>query len=152
MLRGRSITVPSKAWRISSCSWIEGGAVGQHRLVDRRLGGEDAELVVGADHRALDEQAVDAARILDRVGQAAAGLEVERQRAGAEMDVEVEQGGRAAALVAHQPGQRGGDGRGADAAADADHGGHDVAASRSPISISRGPEMVIWALAKASRS
>ena len=58
---------------------IEGGAVGQHRLVDRRFRGEHAELVVGADHRALDEQPVDAARILDRVGQAAAGLEVERR-------------------------------------------------------------------------
>ncbi len=105
---------------------IEGRAVGQHRLVDRRLGGEDAKLLVRPHHRALDEQAVDAARILDRVGEAAAGLEVERERAGAEMDVEVEQGGRAAALVAHQPGQRGGDGRGADAAADADHRRHDV--------------------------
>ena len=104
----------------------EGGAVGHQRLVDRRFGRQDRQALVGANHRALDEQAVDAARVLDRVGQAAAGLEVERQRAGAEMDVEVEQRGRAARLLAQQPGERGRDGRGADAAADADDGGHDV--------------------------
>ena len=78
MWRGRSITVPLERVADLFLQLEEGGAVGQQRLVDRRLGREHAELVVGADHRALDEQAVDAARILDRVGQAAAGLEIER--------------------------------------------------------------------------
>ena len=55
--------------------------------VGRRLEGL---WVAGTHHRALDEQSVDAARIFDRVGQAAPGLEIKRQRAGAEMNVEVE--------------------------------------------------------------
>ena len=77
---------------------VESRAVGQQRRLIGASADRTQSLLVGADHRALDEQAVDAARILDRVGQAAAGLEVERQRAGAEMHVEVEQRGRAAAL------------------------------------------------------
>ena len=98
----------------------EGRAVGHHRLVDRRFGRQQAELVRRAHHRALDEQAVDAARIVDRVDQAAAGLEVERQRAGAEMHVEVEQRGLAVGLFADRPGERGRDERRADPAAHAD--------------------------------
>ena len=43
------------------------------------------------DHRPLDEQPVDAAGIVDRVGQAAPRFEIECQRAGPEMDVEIEQ-------------------------------------------------------------
>ena len=104
----------------------ESGAIGHQRLVDRRFRRQHGQPLVGAHHGALDEQAVDAARILDGIGQAAAGFEVERQRAGAEMDVEVQEGGCALRLLAEQPGQAGGHGRGADAAADADDGGHDV--------------------------
>ena len=104
----------------------EGGAVGHQRLVDRRFRRQHRQALVGADHRAFDEQAVDAARVLDRIGEAAARLEVERQGAGAEMDVEVEQRGAAVRLLAQQPGQRGRDGRSTDAAANADDGGHDV--------------------------
>ena len=104
----------------------EGGAVGDHRLVDRRFRRKDRQPLVGANHRALDEQTVDAARVLDRVGEAAAGLEVERQRAGSEMDVEIEQRGRAARLLAEQPRERGRDGRSADAAAHADDCRHHV--------------------------
>jgi hypothetical protein len=104
----------------------EGRSVAQHRLVQRRFGGQHAQFVVGPHHRPFDEKTVDAARILDRVGKAAARLEVEAEGAGPEMDVEVEQGGRPAAFVAHQPGERGGDGRGADAAAHADHRRGDV--------------------------
>ena len=126
--RGRSMTVLSNAARISSWSWVEGGAVGQQRLVDRSLGRQDRQLVVGLDHRAFDEQAVDAAGVLDRIGQAASGFEVERQRAGAEVHVEVEQRGRAAVLVAEQPGERGRQRRRARTAARADDRDHHVRA------------------------
>jgi hypothetical protein len=72
----------------------EGAAVGHQRRIDRRFGRKDGQIVVRADHGALDEQAVDAARVLDGVGQAAPRFEIERERAGAEMDVEIEQRGR----------------------------------------------------------
>ncbi len=75
-------------------------AVGHQRLVDRGLGRQDTQPFVGAHHRAFDEQPVDAAGIFDRIGQAAARLEVERQRAGAEMDIEIEQSGRAMRFLA----------------------------------------------------
>src|SRR5689334_9311823 len=77
----------------------ESGPVRHQRLVDRGLGREDRQALVRANHRTFDEQTVDAARIFDRVGEAAAGLEIERQRPGAEMYVEVEEGGRAATLL-----------------------------------------------------
>src|SRR3546814_17110459 len=73
----------------------------------RRLGGEHGEFLAGLDHRAFDEQPVDAAWVLDRVGETAAGFEIERERAGAEMDVEIEQRGRALTALAEQPGARG---------------------------------------------
>ena len=94
-------------------------AVGRRRVpsvisgcVDRRFRRQHRQPLVGANHGAFDEQAVDAARIFDRVGQAAAGLEVERQRAGPEMHVEIEQSGRCdapfrrAARRARSPGSR----------------------------------------------
>src|SRR3546814_18225254 len=74
--------------------------------MDRRLGRQQAELVRRAHHGAFDEQAVDAARVVDRINQSAPRLEVERQRAGAEMNVEVEQPGLAARLFADRPGER----------------------------------------------
>src|SRR3546814_13104263 len=71
---------------------VKGRAVGDHRRTHRRLGGEHGEFLAGLDHRAFDEQPVDAAWVLDRVGETAAGFEIERERAGAEMDGEIEQG------------------------------------------------------------
>ena len=68
----------------------EGSPVGDQRLMKRSLGRKDRQPLVGADHRPLDEQTVDAARVLDRVSEAAARFKVERQRAGAEVNVEVE--------------------------------------------------------------
>src|SRR3546814_1549204 len=65
---------------------VKGRAVGDHRRTHRRLGGEHGEFLAGLDHRAFDEQPVDAAWVLDRVGETAAGFEIERERAGAEMD------------------------------------------------------------------
>jgi hypothetical protein len=120
MLRGMSITVISNAVAEFFLQLQEGGAIGHQRRIHRRFGREDRELVVGADHRAFDEQAVDAAGVLDGVGQAAARFQIERQRAGAEMHVEIEQRGRRLSSFAEQPGERGGDGRGAHAAARAD--------------------------------
>src|SRR3546814_18110451 len=79
--------------------------------------------LAGLDHRAFDEQPVDAAWVLDRVGETAAGFEIERERAGAEMDVEIEQRGRALTALAEQPGERGRDRRGTDPAARAHHRG-----------------------------
>ncbi len=58
---------------------------------------ESTQSLVRAYYRALDEQSVDTARVLDRIGQPATGLNAQRQRAGTEMDVEVEQGSRGAA-------------------------------------------------------
>ena len=152
MLRGRSITVPSKAWRISSCSWKKAEpSVSIDWLIgasaERTQSLSLARTIARSMNRPSMRLGFSIASVRPRPGSRSSA-----ERAGAEMDVEVEQGGRAAGLVAHQPGERGRDGRGADAAADADHGGHDVAASRSTVSLTRGPEMVICALAKASRS
>ena len=70
------------------------------RLVDRRFRRKHRQAFVGANHRALDEQTVDTARVLDRVCQAAARLEVERKSTGAEMHVKVEQCSRTVSLLA----------------------------------------------------
>jgi len=102
----------------------KGGTVGHHRLMDWRFGRQQAELVRRANHSALDEQAVDPAGIVDRVDQPAAGFEVERQGAGAEMHVEIEQRGLAAGLLADRPGKRRRYERCADAATHANDGHH----------------------------
>src|SRR3546814_10439936 len=65
-----------------------------------------------------------AARIVDRIDQAAPGLEVERERAGSEMDVEIEQRRLTVRLFADRPGERRRDQRGAHAAANADDAHH----------------------------
>ena len=54
----------------------EGRTIGHQGRGDRGLGRKNGEVVVGPDHRTFDEQTVDAARILDRIGQSAARLEV----------------------------------------------------------------------------
>src|SRR5436853_1205352 len=69
----------------------ESGSVGDQRLMDWSLGRKDRQMLVCAYHRPLDEKAVDPAGILDRIGQAAARLEVERQGTGAEVNVEIEE-------------------------------------------------------------
>ena len=96
-------------------------AIGVERGADRGLGREDGEVVVGADHRPLDKQAVDARRVLDGVGEAASGFEIEAERGGAEVDVEIEQRGGLGEIAARDPRQRGGQHRGPRSAARADH-------------------------------
>ena len=118
----------------------EGGAVGHQRRADRRFGREDRQVVVGADHRALDEQSVDAARIVDRVGQAATRFEIERQGAGAEMHVEIEQRGRHLVIDAEQPGERSRDGGCPYAAARADDRGGDMALGRRAVGLRRSED------------
>ena len=101
-------------------------AVGHQRGVHRRFGRKDRQIVVGADHRAFDEQAVDARRIVDGVDQPATRLQIQRQSAGAEMDVEVEKRRVALTLLAEQPSERRGNRRCADAATRPDHSGQRV--------------------------
>ena len=104
----------------------EGGAVGHDRRIDGCLGRKQRQFFVGLDHGAFNEQAVNPAGVVDRIGQAATGLQVQRKSSGAEMNVEVKQRGQALPVMAEQPGQRGRNGRCADAAARADHSGRDM--------------------------
>src|SRR3546814_18141654 len=64
--------------------------------------------------------------IVDRIDQAAPGFEVERERAGSEMDVEIEQRRLTVPLFADRPGERRRDQRGTHAAANADDTHHMV--------------------------
>ena len=70
-------------------------AIGQHRLMNGRFCRKNGKLVGRAYHRTFDEQTIDTAWIFNRVDQAAARFQIERQRARAEVQVKVEQGGRA---------------------------------------------------------
>ena len=70
---------------------IIGTAIGQHRLIDRRFSRQYRELLIGFDHGAFDEQAVNPARIFDCIDQAASGLQIKRQRVRTKMNVKIEQ-------------------------------------------------------------
>ena len=118
----------------------EGRTIGHQRGIDRCLRRQDRQIVVRADHRAFDEQAVDPAGIVDRVGQTAPRLQIERERAGAEMHVEIEQRCRQRVIVAEQPSERCRHHRCAHAAACADDCGRYVALRRFRIARSRGAE------------
>ena len=83
----------------------KGRAVRHHRLMDRRFSRQKTQLVGRAHHRALDEQPVDTAWVIDRVDQPAPRFEVESQRASAKMDVEVQKGRLATRLFADGPGE-----------------------------------------------
>ena len=101
-------------------------SVRDQRLMDGRLGRQDRKALVGANHRTFDEQAVDAARVLDGIRQTATRLQIERESPRSEVDVEVQKGRRPIGFLAQQPSQRSRDRRRADATADAEDGGHDV--------------------------
>ena len=72
---------------------VECAAVGEERLIDWCFGRQDRQLVACAYHRPFDEQSVDAAWIVDGVGQTAPRFKIKRQRAGAEMNVEIKHRG-----------------------------------------------------------
>ena len=78
----------------------------------------------------IDEQIVDAFRFLKRHPQARVRLGGEEHGGGTAVEVAVEQHGRAARPLAHEPGQAGGDGGRADAALHAGHGNDPPAAQQ----------------------
>ena len=94
------------------------------RLRRRGLGRQHAQIIADLDHRALDEQAVDARRLLQGLAQPAARVEVELQRDGAEMQIEIDERDPLTPLCGHQPGAGDRRGRRADPAAAADEDDH----------------------------
>ncbi len=92
------------------------------------------------DHGAFDEQPVDPTGIVDRIGQATARLEIQRECAGAEVDVEIEQRRGEMLVRSEIPAERGRQRRGADTAAGADDRGRDVALDHFDIAAARGAE------------
>ena len=133
MLRGRSMTVISNAWRNSSSSCTKA----EPSVISGELIGASAERIARLSFARIMARSMNSPSmrlgIVDRVGQAAARLEVERQRAGAEVHVEIEQRGRQLVLGAEQPRERSRQRRGADAAARADDRGRDVALARLAV-------------------
>ncbi len=108
----------------------ESRTIGHQRLVDRSLCRQDRQIIIGADHGAFDEQAVNTAWVIDCVGQAAARLKVQCQRAGSKVHVEIEQRSRSLMLVAEQPCERGCERRSADTTTRPDHSGRNVPLDR----------------------
>ena len=90
--------------------------VGGHGVAQGLLAAEDVERVGLADHRPVDEERVDPARMLQRLAQARRRLEVQRQGDGPELQVQIDQGHSASAPVRDGPGDTGRKHRGADAA------------------------------------
>ena len=95
---------------------LDRAVVEQQRLVGALLGAEHEQALGVLDQHPVHEQAVDPVRVLERLAQAVAGLEVERQRDGAELQVEVDQRDPPPPLMGDQPGDAGGHGGRADAA------------------------------------
>src|SRR6516162_6860138 len=96
-----------------------------------------SKLSVTFDHGALDEQTVDAGRLLQRLAQPAAGIGIELERDGAEVEIEIDERHSLAALLGKQPGAGNGCCRRADAAAAADKDDHlpqPAAGPRSSVS------------------
>src|SRR5258708_25060369 len=89
-------------------------------IVERFLGGEDAQPFAGAAHRAGQEQAVDPLGVLERLAQPATGLEVETEREITELEIEIEEGDALLVLLAETPADARRQRRGADPAARTD--------------------------------
>src|SRR6516225_429083 len=83
-----------------------------------------SKLSVTFDHGALDEQTVDAGRLLQRLAQPAAGIGIELERDGAEVEIEIDERHSLLALLGKEPGAGDGGCRRADAAAAADKDDH----------------------------
>ncbi len=90
----------------------------------RLLGGHDHELLPDLHGGAADEQAVDPARMLERLAQPVGGLHVEGEGDGAVLEIEVEQRRPALELVGDEPGAVDRERAGPDAAAGADQRHH----------------------------
>ena len=103
---------------------VDRAGVDDQMLGRRRLGGQHQQIVGHLDHGALDEEAVDAGRLLQRLAQPAAGIGIELERDGAEMEIEIDERHPLAALLGEQPGAGNGGCRRADAAAAADEDDH----------------------------
>ena len=89
---------------------VERRTVDVQGVADRCLCRQDRKPVAGPHHRAFDEQAVDPAGILQRVGQTPARLEIKGQRARPELDVEVQQRRGSSGALGEHPGKRCSDG------------------------------------------
>ena len=85
---------------------VDRAGVDDRCVADRRFRGEDAQILGHLDHRPLDEQAVDARGLLQRLAQPVAGIGVELQRDRAEMQVEIESAVALLAVLGEQPGAR----------------------------------------------
>ena len=86
------------------------------------LGAQDEQVVALAHQGALDKQAVDAVGVFQGFAEAAPRFQIERQRHGAEIEIQIDDGHPQFLLVGHQPGDVDGNRAGADATAGADHG------------------------------
>ena len=111
---------------------VDRAGIDDQLLGRRRFGRQNPQIVGDLDHRPLDEQAVDARRLLQRFAQPAAGIGVELERDRAEMQVEIDERGALAALLGQQPGAGHRGGRRADAAAAAEKGDRPGRARRRP--------------------
>ena len=69
-------------------------AVRNHRFTDWRFGGQHGQAFRDLGDRAFQKQAVDPVGVFNRIGQALAGFQIKRQRAGAEMHIQIKQRGR----------------------------------------------------------
>ena len=68
------------------------------------LGSQNPQGLGDLDHRPLDEQAVDARRLLQGFAQSTARSEIQLERDGAEMGIEIDEGDPLLALGGQQPG------------------------------------------------
>src|SRR5260370_419846 len=89
-------------------------------IVERLLGGENAQPLARPAHCAGQEKTVDPLGMLEGLAQPATGLEVETQRQIAELEIEIEHSGALLMFLAETPADSGRDRCLADAAARAD--------------------------------
>src|SRR5260370_36081890 len=88
-------------------------------IVERLLGGENAQPLARPAHCAGQEKTVDPLGMLEGLAQPATGLEVETQRQIAELEIEIEHSGALLMFLAETPADSGRDRCRADAAATA---------------------------------
>jgi hypothetical protein len=99
---------------------VDRAGIDDQVLGRRGLGRKDPQIVGHLDHSALDKQAVDTGRLLQRLAQPGAGVGVELERDRAEVKVEIDERHPLAAFLGQEPGTRHGGRRGPDPATAAD--------------------------------